>query len=281
MVEDDQVQRRCFEAKYLVTETAMSAVRDCMRRHLEPESFSSVWTRGLYSVHSCYLDSDELTTHRAAVGGARNRFVLRLRCYDDQPGTPVFFEVKAHTDTCIVRQRCAVRRTSVPRLLTGELPSSDDMLSCEPGQLVALQKFILLMQQVCARPKVHICYFREAWVSSNDDSIRVTLDRQIRAEPWFNCEPATVMRRSVRLFPGFVVLKVKYRDQVPRWCQDMVKAHHLMPTVSAKYSVGVTALGEHALRDSGQAVSALNPVYTSDMEGMSLLATDWIGNQGL
>jgi SPX domain protein involved in polyphosphate accumulation len=130
-----------------------------------------------YPVHSRYFDSADLKTFQASINGAKNRFKLRLRYYDDRPETPVFFEVKARVDNCILKQRCGVRREAVALLVAGQLSEPEQLLSREPRHLVALQRFNLLQSQFNARPKAHNQYQREAWVSAEDNSIRVTFDR--------------------------------------------------------------------------------------------------------
>ena len=46
----------------------------------------------------------------ASINGTKNRFKLRLRYYDSSPSSPVFFEVKARVDNCILKERCGVVR---------------------------------------------------------------------------------------------------------------------------------------------------------------------------
>src|ERR1017187_9594576 len=52
-------------------------------------------------VHSLYLDSDRLTTYWATVHCEMERFKLRLRYYDEDPNTPLFFELKRRVNDCV------------------------------------------------------------------------------------------------------------------------------------------------------------------------------------
>src|SRR5215472_9009222 len=198
-----RLQQRRFELKYLLAPALVPALRDFVRGPLELDEYGARHADMAYPVHSLYLDSQNLKTYGASINGTKNRFKLRLRYYDDQPHSPVFFEVKARVDNCILKQRCGVRRKAVPLLLGGQLPELDHLLSREPRHLAALQRFNLLMGQLNARPKAHNSYAREAWVSPYDDSVRVTFDSNVRIEPCFIPEPLVEMNRPIRVFPEF------------------------------------------------------------------------------
>jgi SPX domain protein involved in polyphosphate accumulation len=205
-----------------------------------------------YPVHSLYLDSDDFKIHHACINGAKNRFKLRLRYYDNQPDTPVFFEVKARMDNCILKQRCGVQRDAIPLLLAGHLPEPEQLLSREPRHLVTLQRFNLLLHQLGARPKLHNNYLREAWVSPHDNSVRLTFDRNICAEPFFHAKAVLEMKHPVRVFAEFVVLELKFTARFPNWFKQLVRRFNLMQFSSAKYCEGVEVLGSHRFLDDEQ-----------------------------
>src|SRR5712692_5966277 len=158
MAQDHRLQPQRFEVKYLIDEDITLAMRDFISSYLELDEYGIGRPNLSYPVHSLYLDSDDLRTHCASINGTKNRFKLRLRYYDDKPNTPVFFEVKARIDNCILKQRCGVRRDAVPLLVAGQLPEPDHLLSREPRHLAAVQRFNLLLHQLNARPKAHNNY---------------------------------------------------------------------------------------------------------------------------
>jgi len=105
-----RLQQRRFELKYLIDRALVPGLRDFVRGPLELDEHGARDADLAYPVHSLYLDSEDLKTYGASINGTKNRFKLRLRYYDDLPHTPVFFEVKARVDNCIMKQRCGVRR---------------------------------------------------------------------------------------------------------------------------------------------------------------------------
>ncbi len=254
MSQDHRIQQQRFELKYLIDETMVPRLRDFVSSYLELDEYGAGRPNFAYAVHSIYLDSGNLETFHSTFNGTKNRFKLRLRYYDERPDTPVFFEVKARVDGCILKQRCGVRREAVAPLAAGQLPEPDQMFSGDPRHLAALQRFHLLQTQLQARPKAHNCYLREAWVSRDGNPVRVTFDRQIRIEPCFEVRPELAMRHPARVFPEFVVLELKFTTRFPDWLRMMVRHFHLMQSSSAKYAAGVLILGEHRFHDGFSAV---------------------------
>ena len=244
MAQDHRLQQQRFELKYLVEESLTPQIRDFVACHLELDEFGVGQPGGAYPVHSLYLDSDRLDTHRMAVNGSKNRYKLRLRYYNDSPEAPVFFEIKARVDNCIRKQRCGVRRAAVADLLHGLWPAADQLLTNEPRHVAALERFLYLMGSIDARPKAHNCYLREAWVSSLDNSIRVTFDRAVRMEPHFGCTAAVNMDAPVEVYSPLVILGLKFTDRFPGWCNQLVQRFNLTQCSAAKYSSGIETFGE-------------------------------------
>jgi len=198
-------------------------------------------------VHSLYLDSDDLYTYRATINGIKNRYKLRLRYYNEKPDSPVFFEIKRRTNSTISKQRGGVRRASVGAILAGQLPMPDDMLSKEPKQFYAIQKFCELMMAIHAKPISHVFYMREAWISTADNSVRVTMDRAVLCEPDPTARLSTTMINPVRPFGEEVILELKFTTRFPDWFKELVRCFGLTQCGAAKYAEGIELTGAHKM----------------------------------
>lgn len=240
----DKLQLQRFELKYNISEEVALAVREFVRSYLEIDEYGATLSNFSYPVHSLYIDSPNLQTYRATINGDKNRFKLRLRFYEDRENAPVFFEIKRRMNNTISKQRGGVKRQFVDGLLAGQLPEPEHLLSKDPRQLVALQNFCRLMVNLSATPKGHIFYMREAWMSPFDNSVRVTMDRDVL----FDVEPtarlATEMVRPVSVFGKSVILELKFTNRFPDWFRDMVRIFGLMQCGAAKYAEGVALVGE-------------------------------------
>lgn len=241
----DRLQLQRLELKYIISEQRALAVRDFVRSHLEIDEYSADKPNYSYRIHSLYLDSDALTTYWDTINGLKNRFKLRLRYYDDLPSSPVFFEIKRRMNEAIIKQRGGVRRPAVEWLLSGQMPEHEHLLSDNPKPLVALQRFSQLMLSLRASPKAHVTYFREAWVSTQDNSIRVTMDRNVYCSPEFGSSLRTELGTPVKPFGHQVILELKFTGRFPNWFRDLAEAFDLQRTAAAKYADGVALIGEH------------------------------------
>ncbi|HPC62377.1 MAG TPA: polyphosphate polymerase domain-containing protein [Verrucomicrobiota bacterium] len=245
---EDRLQSQRFELKYRVSPTTALGIRDFVSSHLVLDEFSRGQPDNSYYNHSIYLDSDDLKLYWDVINGNINRYKLRLRYYDDNPEAPVFFEIKRRSNDSIMKRRGPVRREAVPLLLAGHLPEQHHLLSNKPQHLTALQEFSRLMHDIGATPKVHVAYLREAWVSEQDNSARVTLDRQVRTQPHFSGEITTKMTDYAEPFEPDVILELKFTNRFPTWFRELAEVFGVMQCGCAKYADGVVALGNERLQ---------------------------------
>ena len=250
----DKLQTSRFELKYIIQEEQALQIRDYVRSYLELDENGVGKPNYSYPVHSLYLDSDDLKLYWSTINGDKNRYKLRIRFYNNNPETPVFFEVKRRMNNCIMKKRGGVRREFVPLLLAGHMPEPRFLVSKEPKHLFAVQDFCRHMQDVGAKPKVHIGYDREAYVPHDDNSARLTMDRAVRSEPELTGRMNTKMHRPILIWGKDIVLELKFTNRFPDWFRDLVRVFGLRQCGAAKYVDGVALQGEYRLRPSAALV---------------------------
>ena len=236
MAQDHTLMSSRFELKYIIPNRTALQVRAFIQQHLEVDEFGVGKPNLSYPVHSLYLDSDSWEIHRRTVNGDKNRYKLRLRYYNESPKTPIFFEIKRRMKDIIMKQRGAVKRDSVPKILAGHLPERSDMKAPDSIEdFMAIEGFLRLMLDVNARPKMHVAYDREAYVHSHNNEVRVTLDRNVRG----------VMREDGKLLATMVdpyicttdevILELKFTGRFPHWYRELVQSFDCFQTGAAKY----------------------------------------------
>lgn len=240
----DRAQRQRREIKYLLTEERALAVRAYLSSYLEADEFAAGKPDNSYAVHTLYLDSDQLITFHAANNGDRNRFKLRIRYYDDNPASPVCFEIKRRINEGIVKQRARVKRDAVTALLSGESPRPGHLVAWHPQQWTDLLDFWQLVERLRAAPRAHNAYMREAYMNAPEDTVRVTIDRFVRMGPEFNWNLGVDVAEAVEVYSGLVILELKFTERMPTWLIEMVRGFELKQTGGAKYVQGVCQLGE-------------------------------------
>ena len=170
------LQSSRFEFKYIVDERCATGVRDFVRSYLEPDEFADPDQGNSYRIASLYVDNAELFLYRQTVMGAKNRFKLRIRFYDDNPDSPAFLEIKRRVTDVIFKERATVTRKEVLCLLGGVGPDQSRLVSNDGDAKAdkALLNFYNLSDSLRAAATIYVSYRREAYVSPNSNSIRVS-----------------------------------------------------------------------------------------------------------
>jgi SPX domain protein involved in polyphosphate accumulation len=263
----DRMQKQRFELKYLISSSVALQVRDFVQSYLEFDEYSVGKPNFAYPVHSVYLDSDDLKTYWSTINGDKNRFKLRMRFYSAHPDTPVFFEIKRRVNNCILKQRGGVKQKYIDFLLNGHYPEQEHLVSTKnQAHMVALQRFCELTMRLQAKPKIHIAYEREAYVNDTD-TVRVTLDRNVRAEPNLDTSVKIDMNHDpVTSFNSKdmeVILELKFTDKFPSWFGALVRRFNVMQCGAAKYVESIQGLGH-------QRIAATTPVIGEGLRRMTM-----------
>jgi hypothetical protein len=243
MAQDHTLMAERYELKYLIRNSLALRIRHFVRQYLELDEYGVGQPNFSYSVHSLYLDSDDWTIYWRTVNGDKNRFKVRVRYYNEDARTPVFFEIKRRMNDIILKQRCGVRRASAASVLAGHLPGSADLVGPrEAGDLHAIQDFVRLQHSLQAKPQLHVAYEREAYVNDCNNEVRVTFDRHVRAVLRLDGALATRMEAPLVCTgqgpEDVVILELKFTHRFPNWYRELVRTFDLMQTASAKYLEG-------------------------------------------
>jgi len=239
---EDKMQQQRFELKYLISEEVAKRVSAYASSYLELDEFAKGKPNNSYTIHSLYLDSDDLRLYWGTINGTKNRYKLRLRFYNEK--SPVFFEIKRRMNSCILKQRAGIKREHVVEALQGHF-SPEFLIKNDAKSLQAAQNFLYLLKSVRATPKVHISYQREAWVTPDNNSVRFTLDRAVSAEREFIPKLVSDTSKATRTeLANHVILELKFTGRYPLWFRDLVETFGLTQCGAAKYCEGVIALGE-------------------------------------
>ena len=244
----DRLQATRFELKYRVNESVALQMREFIRSYLVLDEFSAGKVDYSYQNHSLYLDSDDLRLYWDVINGDKNRYKLRIRYYDDHEASPVFFEIKRRMDNAILKKRCAVKREGVASLLAGQMPQPHHLFSPGTKSWDAIQEFCRLKEDLQASPKTLVVYRREAWISVDDNSARVSFDRDVCSAPHFTPDLTTKLENYVMPFAPDVILELKFTGRFPNWFRQLVEMFGVMQLGAAKYADGVERLGEDRLQ---------------------------------
>ncbi len=234
-----------LELKYLIDEHTADRIHRQIQPYCRPDAHNPRHRGGRdergYGISSLYLDSANLTFHRAKERGDPNRVKLRIRTYDGS--SVAVLEVKQKTAEVVAKMRFALDRNEAVDAACGWTREQADIVD-ETG---ALGRFVGTATRAGALPTLHVRYRREAFASTVDDYARVTFDRGIRAqrardwsldpdpERW--CDFDDAWRPDYRATP--VVLELKCQSRVPHWLTDIIRMNELDRRSFSKYSIGI------------------------------------------
>ena len=214
------------ELKFFISPEVALGVRDFVGEYLDFEEYSVGKREFSYPVHTIYLDSDDWKIYRRTIQGGQDRWKLRLRYYDDRPDSPVFCEVKHQMTDVVVKHRGGVKRAALDSVLDGHLPHPEQLTDGHPRQLMALERFVAMMLEVNARPKLHLSCLREGYETC-DGQTRVTLDRHLRVSELSGHLLATRMDHPLMCVDHTVIMVLRFPERYPNWYQDLVRAFDL------------------------------------------------------
>lgn len=220
-----------FELKYRIRETKARAIAHYIQSYIRPDQYAKKCPDYQYRISSTYFDSEELHLCRETIEQKKNRFKLRVRCYDEDPNTPCFFEVKRRLNNVILKDRARMSKSDFKRAV-------EDLYT--PGGLYKkdreiLNQFQFYLQILQARPIVMVRYMRQAYEDDSRNRIRVTFDRGLS----FKVPDSPIIETNgTDWYPvpmDFVILEIKFNDRYPLWLNDVVKIFDLKQTAMSKY----------------------------------------------
>ncbi len=111
-----------------------------------------------------------------------------------------------------------------------------------PKSFDSLRRFCDLRNQIQARGTAIVTYDREAYVTPDSDSIRVTFDRHLRTVPFVG--EFRTKDRSDWTYPKIAgtVLELKFTERFPVWMRNLVRVFNLQRGSMPKYVECVTSL---------------------------------------
>jgi SPX domain protein involved in polyphosphate accumulation len=189
--------------------------------------------RYAYPIYSIYLDGPGLALYNATLQGQKNRYKLRIRYYDHNPWSPVFFEIKRRVNDVILKDRAVVRRECLPTIEAGHAPDRSHLVNeNDMDSWWALRRFCELRNNIQGQGKVIVYYEREAWVTPHDDNVRLTFDRALAGSRYHGA-----LDPDKWIYPPIegVVLELKFDNRFPLWMRDLVRSFNLYRLSMAKY----------------------------------------------
>lgn len=221
-----------FEIKYMISETMAVAVENFIRPYVRQDSYCLDQPDGSYTISSLYLDNNDLKLCYESLDGKANRFKLRIRSYNDEEDSPVFFEIKRRINSVIVKSRAKVTRQYFREFAQGKRLNLDVV----GANGVALNQFLLYRDALNANGVIKIRYKRKAYEGLVDDRVRITFDREICCNMTKSWDIEVEGNHWQKITTRNVVLEIKFTGQYPPWLSRMAELLGLKQQSLSKYT---------------------------------------------
>lgn len=237
-----------FECKYLVSEAMAQELRQRLRYFMVLDSFCAKSEDFSYLNTSLYFDSPDYQCREATDQGAKNRFKIRLRWYDDAPGTPLYLEEKRRTTDAISKSRVKMHHEALASLTAGRMPRASMVLDESQEALAEARRLSDKMLAMRARPACYVRYRREAWAGKESAKyVRATFDRALEGHAPLDAHGRFSFARATD--PGWipsgerrVIFEVKFESAMPPWLQNTVRDFALRRVSVPKYLLCLDAI---------------------------------------
>jgi len=224
-----------YEIKYLIPATQLPLVHRALGEILEPDANNG--SRGGYYNHSIYFDSPEYRYYTEKNEGNLERTKPRLRFYRPEiTSAPkaISLELKGRHDRIVKKSRCRIDAATADALLKDADPAAvladniDDVSN----------EFCYLAHKFNLQPCVTVLYRREAYFSNLYKSVRVTYDSNLLCS--LSTQSMIPVDSYVETLPaGYVVVEVKYNDQIPKILLSRLNALGLQQKTFSKFAISL------------------------------------------
>jgi hypothetical protein len=238
-----------FECKYFVDPLVLPELRQMILTFAAPDRFAAPRPGYRYPISSLYLDTEDLRFYHQTVGGVKNRFKLRLRTYDDDPGSLVFLEIKERMNAIVKKWRLTVTREQADQFLEG---GSGWLRGSAASLLAEVDPFGNRLAVSSARPFMRVRYVREAYETREGSPVRITFDTDLAHAVTLDRNLAHGGGGWVETPLDGVILEIKFTERYPEWVADLVRMLGLVQQSIPKY---VLCIDDLVANGGGSAVS--------------------------
>ena len=222
-----EIREFASEFKYWIPADLAPAIQAWARQNLRPDPHGSGEFGDSYETTSLYFDTAEFDVLRRA--GSYGRSKYRIRRYN--LGTAVFVERKLKTGNLVSKRRSAICIRDLDRLNASTAKRE-----------WAASWFQRRIEARALSPVCQISYVRMARMADlGFGPARLTLDQDLRAVPVSRI--AYVSGTGSPLAPGYAILELKFRYQMPHPFQQLLDKFQLQSQPLSKYRLAASVPG--------------------------------------
>lgn len=243
----DTFERR--EIKYILNEAQEKRLQEKMKKYMVPDEY------GESTINSIYIDTPDYLMVRRSIEKPIFKEKLRIRSYGDGKGDDkVYLEIKRKLNKTVYKRRVSMTYEEAMEFIeSGKMPKftdlrksdnnifpRDDMKNMEAkSKKKQILDELMYMQSFYGKLKLAamISYDRKADYGKDDNSFRITVDRNIRMRDRdFRFESSD---DGILLLPkDKMILEIKTKEGLPGWMLEYLNEEKLYKSSFSKYGEG-------------------------------------------
>ena len=231
-----QLRFRRRELKYYLPELLYPELMRFIRDYMTLDEHLARANSRQYVVRSLYLDTEDLRSYYEKKAGVHTRRKFRIRAYGDESPS-IFFEIKRRYDNIVVKDRAVGRYEELSSILDpygGYHPNGDGN---DPGTEV-ITSYLFHIPMLQLRPAVLVAYDREAYTDVFDDTVRLTMDRNVRCMPGPEID-LFYSGKNWMFLDNCCILELKFNHTMPFLFRKIVQQLELRLEAISKYTLCV------------------------------------------
>jgi hypothetical protein len=168
------------------------------------------------------------------VAGVKNRKKIRLRGYEENPDSLVFFEVKRKFEEPGMKNRFSINYYKALELIEKRTIQTDNE---------DLNKFFFQVMSYNLRPIINVIYDREPYteILNTDNKLRITFDKNLRSIAYPRIEELFVNQNLIHSMRDYFILEVKFDKYLPSWVRNLAESISLTRSSASKYVICVNS----------------------------------------
>lgn len=209
------------EKKYLMSGQQYEQFLERTRSQLQLDQY------GLHTICNIYYDTDDYELIRRSIEKPAYKEKLRLRSY----GIPsleddVFLEIKKKWKGVVYKRRVSLPLEKARKYLEEGEPLEHS------GQIESEIDYFFKFYQ--PKPKMYIAYDREAFFGREDNSLRLTIDRNIRSRE-YELQLECGDYGDLLLDKDMYLMEIKINASMPMWLAWVLSDLEIYPISFSKY----------------------------------------------
>ena len=219
------------EKKYLITDEQKKQVLQGLEGRMIPDP------HGLSTICNIYYDTPDHRLIRRSLEKPVYKEKIRLRSY----GTPgkdsvVFLELKKKYKGIVYKRRIELKEADAERYMAGgmDVPELMKAITNESSPQIVKEIDYFRNYYRNLRPAVYLSYDRCAYFSREDESLRITFDKNIQwRDSFLKLTDGPGGRQLLR--PDQSIMEIKTAYALPLWLTDILSEAEIRPTSFSKY----------------------------------------------